>query len=136
MAADPSGRVGGLSRLHGRRRCFLRENGDAALVIHWDAPGYVVAFTTRAGGVSEGPFDSLNLGGRRDDPARVAENRRRACDALGLDASRLTVNRQRHTPTIDPPDEPGRHVTVALLAPHPRCGRTVRRARWMLLREW
>ena len=41
-------------------------------MIHWDAPGYVVAFTTRVGGVSEGPFDSLNLGGRRDDPARVA----------------------------------------------------------------
>jgi YfiH family protein len=81
-------------------------------VIRWDMPGYVVAFTTRAGGVSEGPFDSLNLGGRRDDPVRVAENRRRACDALGLDASRLAVNRQRHTPTVHRAvagriDEPG-----------------------------
>jgi YfiH family protein len=81
-------------------------------VIRWDAPGYVVAFTTRVGGVSEGPFDSLNLGGRRDDPARVAENRRRACEALGLDASRLSVNRQRHTPTVHRAlagrtDEPG-----------------------------
>ena len=67
-------------------------------MIRWDAPGpYVVAFTTRLGGVSEGPFESLNLGGRRDDPERVAENRRRACEALGLDASRLAVNRQRHT---------------------------------------
>jgi hypothetical protein len=70
-------------------------------VIRWEAPGpYVVAFTTRLGGVSEGPFASLNLGGRRDDPARVAENRRRACDALGLDPARLAVNRQRHTPTV------------------------------------
>jgi YfiH family protein len=81
-------------------------------VIRWDAPGYVVAFTTRVGGVSEGPFDSLNLGGRRDDPACVAENRRRACEALGLDASRLSVNRQRHTPTVHRAlagrtDEPG-----------------------------
>jgi YfiH family protein len=82
-------------------------------VIRWDGPaGYVVAFTTRVGGVSEGPFESLNLGGRRDDPERVAENRRRACEALGLDASRLTVNRQRHTPTVHRAvagrtDEPG-----------------------------
>jgi YfiH family protein len=83
------------------------------MMIRWDAPGpYVVGFTTRAGGVSEGPFASLNLGTRRDDPDRVAENRRRACAALGLDASRLAVNRQRHSPTVhraEPGvrDEPG-----------------------------
>ena len=35
-------------------------------MIRWDAPGpYVVGFTTRAGGVSEGPFESLEL---MDDP--------------------------------------------------------------------
>jgi hypothetical protein len=39
-------------------------------------------FTTRHGGVSRGPFDSLNLGGRwGDDPATVAENHRRVRDA-------------------------------------------------------
>jgi polyphenol oxidase len=82
-------------------------------VIHWDAPGpYVVAFTTRVGGVSEGPYASLNLGARGDDPARVAVNRRRACVSLGLDADRLSVNRQRHSPTVhraEPGirDEPG-----------------------------
>jgi YfiH family protein len=82
-------------------------------MIHWDAPGpYVVAFTTRVGGVSEAPYDSLNLGARGDDPARVAENRRIACEALGLDAARLSINRQRHSPTVhraEPGlrDEPG-----------------------------
>jgi polyphenol oxidase len=82
-------------------------------VIHWDAPGpYVVAFTTRVGGVSEGPYASLNLGARGDDPARVAVNRRRACASLGLDADLLSVNRQRHSPTVhvaEPGirDEPG-----------------------------
>jgi YfiH family protein len=82
-------------------------------MIRWDGPGpYAVGFTTRAGGVSEGPFASLNLGTKRDDPERVAENRRRACAALGLDASRLAVNRQRHSPTVhraEPGvrDEPG-----------------------------
>jgi YfiH family protein len=82
-------------------------------MIHWGAPGpYVVAFTTRVGGVSEGAYASLNLGARGDDPARVAENRRRACESLGLDVRRLSLNRQRHSPTVhraEPGirDEPG-----------------------------
>ena len=67
-------------------------------MIRWRAPGpYVVAFTSREGGVSTGPFASLNLGSREDAPERIAENRRRACAALGLDPDRLAVNRQRHT---------------------------------------
>src|SRR5205809_403693 len=42
--------------------------GEADRMIRWRAPGpYVVAFTTRAGGVSEGPYASLNLGARDDD---------------------------------------------------------------------
>jgi YfiH family protein len=67
-------------------------------MIRWDAPGpYVVAFTTREGGVSTGEFASLNLGSRDDDPARIAENRRLACESLGLDHERLAVNRQQHS---------------------------------------
>jgi copper oxidase (laccase) domain-containing protein len=31
-------------------------------VIRWEADGYKIAFTTRVGGVSEGPFATLNLG--------------------------------------------------------------------------
>jgi YfiH family protein len=41
-------------------------------------------FTTRAGGVSVAPYDSLNLGGKWGDvPERVAENRRRLARAAG-----------------------------------------------------
>jgi polyphenol oxidase len=70
-------------------------------MIHWDEPGYVVAFTTRVGGVSAEPYDSLNLTiGTGDDRARVDENRRIACAALGLDAGRLAFNRQVHSPTV------------------------------------
>jgi copper oxidase (laccase) domain-containing protein len=69
--------------------------------MRWEQPGYVVAFTTRAGGVSDGVYESLNLtAGTGDDPARVDENRRRACEALGLDGSRLSFNRQVHSPTV------------------------------------
>ena len=54
-------------------------------MIGWAQPGYVVAFTTRAGGVSREPYDSLNLTvGTGDDRARVEENRRLACEALEL----------------------------------------------------
>jgi YfiH family protein len=61
----------------------------------------VVAFSTRQGGVSEGPYESLNLGRLNgDDPARVDENRRRLCAALGADVERLTLNRQQHSATV------------------------------------
>lgn len=43
----------------------------------WDAPVCALV-STRAGGVSQGPHESLNLGAAvGDDPAAVAENRRR-----------------------------------------------------------
>src|SRR6266851_945537 len=70
-------------------------------MIWWELPGYVVAFTTRIGGVSEGPYDSLNLSrGTGDDPDRVEENRRIACDAIGVPYERLAFNRQVHSPTV------------------------------------
>jgi polyphenol oxidase len=68
------------------------------MLLRWDAPGpYSVAFTTRLGGVSEGAFASLNLGILTDDePDRVVENRRRACDAVGADAETATMALQVH----------------------------------------
>lgn len=55
------------------------------LVPDWPAPAGVQAvFTTRAGGVSARPFDSLNLGDHvRDEPSAVAANRARLARALG-----------------------------------------------------
>lgn len=58
---------------------------------------YRVAFSTRIGGASEGAFSSLNLGLLTDDdPGNVRENRRRLCDAVGIDAERATMARQQH----------------------------------------
>jgi hypothetical protein len=70
-------------------------------LIHWDEPGYVVAFTTRNGGVSEGVYDSLNLtAGTGDDRESVEANRRIACETLGLAYEHLAFNRQVHSPTV------------------------------------
>jgi YfiH family protein len=70
-------------------------------VITWDQPGYVVAFTTRVGGVSGGVYESLNLTARTgDDPERVEENRRRVCDQVDLAYDRLSFNRQVHSTTV------------------------------------
>ncbi|WP_148714881.1 peptidoglycan editing factor PgeF [Chitinolyticbacter meiyuanensis] len=54
------------------------------LVPDWPAPPRVRALvTTRAGGISSAPFDALNLGDHvGDDPAHVAENRRRVAALL------------------------------------------------------
>lgn len=67
-------------------------------LFEWDAPGpYRVAFSTRVGGVSEGPFASLNLGVLTDDDnERVVANRRLLCEALGADADTATMAWQVH----------------------------------------
>jgi YfiH family protein len=53
-------------------------------------PRVRVISTLRGGGVSSGPYASLNLAAHTgDDPARVAENRRRLRQAAGLPAEPL-----------------------------------------------
>ena len=70
--------------------------------LRWEAPGpYEIVFTTRLGGVSDGPYASLNLGRRTgDDVERVDENRRRACAEIGADADRLALNYQLHSAVV------------------------------------
>jgi YfiH family protein len=70
-------------------------------VITWDQPGYLVAFTTRVGGVSEGVYESLNLTARTgDDAERVEENRRRVCAELDLSYDKLSFNTQVHATAV------------------------------------
>ncbi|BAS27695.1 multicopper polyphenol oxidase [Limnochorda pilosa] len=55
------------------------------------------AFTGRPGGVSRGPYASLNLGLHvGDDPEAVRENRRRALEAAGTERAWLTLGQQVH----------------------------------------
>jgi YfiH family protein len=65
-------------------------------------PGIRHGFFTREGGVSEGVYSSLNCGlGSTDDPARVAENRGRVAQAMGVAAGQLVTPYQVHgTATI------------------------------------
>jgi YfiH family protein len=71
-------------------------------MIRWDAPGpYEVVFSTREGGVSEGPYASLNLGRMTgDDVEHVDENRRILCAEVGTEPSRLALNRQIHSSLV------------------------------------
>jgi YfiH family protein len=62
-----------------------------------DLPGGRVLFSTRHGGVSSGPFASLNLGRLTDDDgANVDANRERLAAAVGLPRDRFLYGRQVH----------------------------------------
>jgi len=62
-----------------------------------EAAGLRHGFFTREGGVSEGVFATLNCSfAAGDDPAKVAENRRRAMDRLSLPPDRLVTCQQVH----------------------------------------
>jgi YfiH family protein len=66
-----------------------------------DELGVDVVVTTRHGGVSEGPYQSLNLGLHVGDQAEaVVENRRRAAAAVGAGLDDLVVGQQVHGCTV------------------------------------
>lgn len=65
--------------------------------------GAAHGFSTRLGGVSPAPWDSLNLGAARGDaPDNVRENFRRFCAAVGADCAALVKNHQVHSDRIRP----------------------------------
>lgn len=72
------------------------------MILRWEAPGpYVVAFSSRQGGVSDGRYASLNLGLlTADEPENVEENRRLLCAEVGAKPERLALNRQVHGPVV------------------------------------
>lgn len=58
-------------------------------------------FTTRLGGVSKAPMDSMNLAVRLEDTEEaVAQNFRILGDALGFDPEDLVLTRQTHTDIV------------------------------------
>lgn len=82
-----------------------------ALIPDWPAPPRVHALvTTRAGGVSRAPYDSLNLGDHvEDDPVAVAGNRElleRALNRLAPATAPLWLKQVHGVRVVEPPAEP------------------------------
>jgi YfiH family protein len=70
---------------------------DGVRWLEAELPGARVAFSTRLGGVSEAPFETLNLGILTgDERAAVLENRARLAAALGLQPDRVLMGLQVH----------------------------------------
>ena len=83
-----------------------------------DLPGARAAFSTRLGGVSEGPFASLNLGRLTGDEVEaVRENRRRLATAVGIDPRRVLIARQVHGTEVLRRDAPAEPAAFAGPAP-------------------
>jgi YfiH family protein len=73
-----------------------RRDGEAEW-LEAELPFARAAFSTRKGGISQGPVASLNLGiFTEDDPERVIENRRRLAGLLGLEPERIVIGHQVH----------------------------------------
>jgi polyphenol oxidase len=87
-------------------------------MLRWSHDGVEVVFTTRQGGVSKGPYASLNLGvATKDDPERVFENRRRAVAQIDGDPSTAAMAYQVHGAHVLKPEP------IGVDRPHerPRC---------------
>jgi YfiH family protein len=71
-----------------------------------ELPGARAAFSTRIGGVSEAPYDALNVaimtGDERD---RVRENRHKLAAALGRDPNGVVMGRQVHGAELEPHED-------------------------------
>jgi YfiH family protein len=75
--------------------------------IRADLPHGQALFSTRAGGVSTGPYESLNLGLLTEDaPANVSENHRRLAAAVGVGRDRFLYGRQIHGARVRRATEP------------------------------
>ncbi|MEW6724300.1 MAG: peptidoglycan editing factor PgeF [Bacillota bacterium] len=63
----------------------------------WEVRGARAIYSTRRGGVSEGPYSQLNIGFHvGDDPAAVAENRRRLATATEMPLASWVLGEQVH----------------------------------------
>jgi len=83
--------------------------------IELELPGARVAFSTRTGGLSEGPYRSLNLGILTDDdPARVTDNRVRLAGAIGLAPESVAMVWQVHGAELAEWTEPPRQGGYAV----------------------
>jgi len=107
------------------QRGFLERQKDGVIfytIPSFEALGIRHGFTSRIGGVSDGPFSSLNLSFKRDpSPERVRENFRRAAGAMGMQAEELVVCNYEHGNQVEFVDE--RHHGMGIFRENelPKC---------------
>jgi hypothetical protein len=81
-----------------------------------ELPGARTAFSTRVGGVSEAPYEKLNMGIMTgDDPSHVGENRHRLAESLERDPAGIVMGRQVHGTALkrhEAPQEPRVYADV------------------------
>jgi YfiH family protein len=92
------------------------EEKDEVRWLEAELPGAVAAFSTRLGGVSEPPFDTLNLGRLTGDP-EVRQNRHRLAAALDIDPRGVLIGRQVHESLVQRHEEPTEPSAFAEPAP-------------------
>jgi YfiH family protein len=87
----------------------------------FDSPGLIHGFSTRRGGVSVPPYDSLNLGlNTEDSPDAVEENVRRFCGAAGIRRGQIAFTKQVHGDRVQAVQAPGLYAdTDALVTDTP-----------------
>lgn len=82
----------------------LRERAGVPLLIFplLEKTGLVAhGFSTRLGGVSQAPYDTMNLSfSRGDRPEAVSENYRRIAESLGVSMEAMVLTQQTHTVTV------------------------------------
>ena len=75
-----------------------------------ELPGITAGFSTREGGVSTGPFASLNLSlSAGDDPEAVAANRLRFFGSFGIGPDQIAVPGQVHGDLVRTVEQPGHY---------------------------
>jgi YfiH family protein len=89
---------------------------DGVRWLEAELPGARAAFSTRVGGLSEPPYDSLNIAVKTgDEPGLVHDNRRRLAAALGIAPENVVMGRQVHGAELrwhDAPQEPAVYADV------------------------
>jgi YfiH family protein len=96
---------------------WRERDGRGVRWLEAELPGAQAAFSTRVGGVSEGAYESLNLGRLTGDRGEaVRENRHRLAGALGVDPELVLIARQVHGGRVirhDGPTEPRAYAEPA-----------------------
>ena len=84
--------------LEGGLQCYQHAGWQDAAARKWHIRH---GFFTANGGVSTGLYQSLNCGfGSNDDPALIAENRRRVANSLGFQPDQMFGLRQSHSASV------------------------------------